>query len=304
MLKRKPISVEKRQSRMGYVFCLPLIIGLALIFLPNIVETILYSINDTVIDSNGFHLEWKGLFYYHRALFVNADFPQLLAGSYGTMFLQVPTIVVFSLFIASVLNQKFRGRVVARAIFFLPVVLATGIVLKVNAEADIMSIASNRSVMNDVIGGAGESGLNALSELLLSLNLGEDLVKFVSGAAQGVYDIVNNSGLQIFILLAAFQEIPNSLYEAAAVEGCSKWETFWKITIPSVSRQIVVVSVYTIIDAFTKNDSPLFTYINTKAWDGSPYAYATSMYIIYIISLALVLGLVAWLVSKLLKNLK
>lgn len=299
MRRRRHMSVESRQARMGYVFCLPLILGLAILFIPNIVKTVLYSLNETVITGDGYYLVWQGLENYHRALFVNADFPQLLVSSYGEMILQVPVIVIFSLFFASVLNQKFHGRVVARAIFFLPVILATGIVLKVDAEFDLTSIMPSRSTLNDAVGTAASGGMFGLEGLLTSLNFSESLIKFVSSAANGVYDIVNNSGMQIFILLAAFQEIPNSLYEAAQVEGCSKWETFWKITIPMVSRQIVVVTVYTIIDSFTKNNSALFSYISDKAWgSGSAYSLAMSMYLIYIVSLALILGLAAFIIVK------
>ena len=272
-------------------------------FIPELVETIIYSLNDIVITDDGFTLSWQGFKYYNSALFRNADFPQLLVSSFGEMIVQVPTIVVFSLFIASVLNTKFVGRVAARAIFFLPVVLATGIVLKLDLESNMMNFVSNRSSLDDAIAAATGGGFS-IEEILLSLNLGDEVVKFISGAANGVRDIINNSGLQIFILLAAFQEIPNSLYEAASVEGCSRWETFWKITIPMVSRQIVVVSVYTIIDAFTKNNSSLFLYISKKASDGSQYAVSTSMYVIYIVSLAIVLGLIALILSKVLKKLK
>ncbi len=294
----KSLSVEKKQSVMGYVFCAPFILGLIALFIPNIIDTIVFSFNDIVIrDGGGYDLEWIGLKWYHYSLFVDKEFIEYMFSSIGEMIVQVPTIVIFSLFFASVLNQNFKGRVVARAIFFLPVVLATGIVLKVDTEGfNLLQMAPTRDGINDAIGTVGSSGIN-VTDFLLSLDLGEDITKFLATTATGVYDIVNRSGMQIFILLAAFQEIPNSLYEAAQVEGCSKWETFWKITIPMVSKQIVVVTVYTIIDAFTRNDSELFKYIEEISWDGSPYAYATSMYMIYIIVLAAILGVLALLVG-------
>ncbi|MBR5451826.1 MAG: sugar ABC transporter permease [Clostridia bacterium] len=302
--KRRSLSVERKQSFMGYIFCLPFIIGLIALYIPNIIDTVVFSFNDTIIlDGGGYRLEWLGLRWYNHSLFVDEKFIQLLWSSIGEMLVQVPTIVVFSLFFASVLNQEFRGRVVARAIFFLPVVLATGIVLRVDNAFDLVAKVPSRDTLNDAIGTVGASGVD-ITEFLLSMNLGEDITKFLATTANGVYDIVNRSGMQIFILLAAFQEIPNSLYEAAQVEGCSKWETFWKITIPMVSKQIVVVTVYTIIDSFTRNDSALFLYIDEISWNGSPYAYATSMYIIYIVVLAALLGGAAFIASRFMKKSK
>ena len=302
--KRRSLSVEKKQSFMGYIFCLPFIIGLIALYIPNLIDTVVFSFNDTVIlDGGGYELEWLGLKWYNHSLFKDEKFIQLLWSSIGEMVVQVPTIVVFSLFFASVLNQEFKGRVVARAIFFLPVVLATGIVLKVDNSFNLLTAMPGRDTLNDAVGTVGGTGVD-ITQFLLSMNLGEDITKFLATTANGVYDIVNRSGMQIFILLAAFQEIPNSLYEAAQVEGCSKWETFWKITIPMVSKQIVVVTVYTIIDSFTRNDSALFTYINEISWNGSPYAYATSMYIIYILVLAVLLGGAAFIASYFMKRSK
>ena len=302
--KRRSLSVEKKQSFMGYIFCLPFIIGLIALYIPNLIDTVVFSFNETIIlDGGGYELKWLGLDWYIHSLRKDEKFVQLLWSSIGEMVVQVPTIVVFSLFFASVLNQEFKGRVVARAIFFLPVVLATGIVLKVDNSFNVLTAMPNRDTLNDAIGTVGGSGVD-ITQFLLSMNLGEDITKFLATTANGVYDIVNRSGMQIFILLAAFQEIPNSLYEAAQVEGCSKWETFWKITIPMVSKQIVVVTVYTIIDSFTRNDSALFTYINEISWNGSPYAYATSMYIIYILVLAVLLGGAAFIASYFMKRSK
>ncbi len=301
--KRRPLSLEKKQARMGYIFVIPLLFGLCFLFLPNIVNTVIFSLNDTEITPNGYVLHWRGLYYYNKALTENPQFTKLLISSYGEMVAQVPTIVVFSLFFASILNQKFKGRVVARAIFFLPVIISTGVMLSVNSAFNLVDFASGRSSLNDAIDTASASGLD-ITMLLKELNLGEGITDFIASAANGVYDIVSSSGMQIFILLAAFQEIPNPLYEAAQVEGCSKWETFWKITIPMVSRQIVVVTVYTVIDSFTKNNSALFKYISDNTWSRTQYADGTSMYMIYALSLAVVLGLVAGLTSLISKKLK
>lgn len=290
------MSFEKKQRLAGYVFIAPLIFGACILFLPNIVKTFVFSMNDIVLGDSAYTLEWKGLKYYYDALFVNADFIQYVIKSLGEMLVYVPTIIVFSLFMASILNQKFHGRVLARAIFFLPVVLATGIVTKTDMIYDLVSAVDGRVALED----SGQ--LVNMSSFLYSLNFNKTLTNVVVQAANGIESIVTSSGMQIFILLAAFQEIPISSYEAAAVEGASKWETFWKITIPSVKNQIVVTSVYTVIDIFTKTDNTIFNYIHKIGFAGNQYGYAMAMYIIYLLAVGLMLGIAMLTIGRMLRE--
>lgn len=294
--KRKQMSFEKKQRLAGYVFISPLIFGTCILFLPNIIKTFVFSMNDIVLGDSAYTLEWKGFKYFYEALFVNADFIQYVIQSLGEMLVYVPTIIVFSLFMASILNQKFRGRVLARSIFFLPVVLATGIVTKTDMMYDLVSTIDGRVTLE-------ESGqLVNMAGFLYSLNFNKTLTNVVVSAANGIENIVTSSGMQIFILLAAFQEIPQSSYEAAAVEGASKWETFWKITIPSVKNQIVVTSVYTVIDIFTKTDNAIFNYIHDIGFAGNQYGYAMAMYIIYLVAVGLMLGIAMLTIGRMLRE--
>ena len=67
----------------------------------------------------------------------------------------------------------------------------------------------------------------------------------------------------IIVFLTVPQSLSPSLYEAADVEGCSAWESFWKITFPMVSPLLLVNCIYTIIDFFMKNDNTVMEHINT-----------------------------------------
>ena len=118
---RFSLSFEKKQKIAGYLFVFPIIFGALILFLPNLIKTVIFSLNEINLGGNGYSLSWKGLDYYYEVLFVNADFIQYVIRSFGEMIVYVPTIIIFSLFMASVLNQKFEGRVVARAIFFLQI---------------------------------------------------------------------------------------------------------------------------------------------------------------------------------------
>ncbi len=294
--ERRRMSFEKKQRLAGYLFISPLILGVCILFLPNIVKTVVFSMNDIVIGKSTYTLDFQGFKYYYDALFVDSDFIQNVIRGTGQMIVQVPTIIIFSLFMASILNQKFKGRVFARAVFFLPVVLATGLVSKADMVYDLVGTLSGRVALEE--GGQ----LVNMSGFLYSLNFNESLIKVVVDAANGIEDVVTYSGMQIFLLLAAFQEIPPSSYEAAAVEGASKWETFWKITIPSVKNQIVVASVYTVIDMFTRPDNPVFTYVHNIAFNGNQYGFAMAMYIIYLLVLGVLLGTVMLAVARAMKK--
>lgn len=291
--ERRPLSFEQKQRLAGYAFISPLIFGFFILFLPSIVKTFVFSLNDIVIGNSAYTLEWKGFDYYYEALFVNADFIQYVIKSLGEMLVYVPTIIIFSLFMASLLNQTFKGRVFARSVFFLPVVLATGIVTKADMNYDLVEVISGMTELNEE-----GTQLIGMASFLYSLNFSPALIEIVVTAANGIENVVNSSGMQIFILLAAFQEIPQSSYEAAAVEGASKWETFWKITIPSVKNQIILTAIYTVIDIFTKTDNKLFNFIYEIGFEGNQYGLAMAMYIIYLLAIGVMLGIVMLTIGR------
>lgn len=297
MKKTKTFSLERKRARYGYLFTLPLILGLVFIFIPNLVQTVMYSLNETVITGSGYTLEWIGLKYYIKAFAGDAKFLQYMLSSLGELLVQVPVILVFSLFMAMVLNQKFKGRVVARAIFFLPLVLSTGIISRVEASTHLDSLMSMRDALEGMQGTQFD-----LSQLLLSMNFNSTLSDIVVSAATGIKDIVNASGMQIFIFLAAFQQIPVSVYEAAQVEGCSKWVLFWKVVIPMTAKQILVAGVYTVVDVFTRTDGALFTYIQEMAYTNNQYSYAMAMYLVYAMGLGIMMAIALATVYKLMNH--
>lgn len=298
MKKKKVLSLERKRARCGYIFTLPFILGIVLLFIPNVFKTFLFSVNDVIIDASGYTLESAGFQYYYKALFEDAQFIRYVAGALSELLIEVPIILVFSLFMAMVLNQEFKGRVVARAIFFLPVVLSTGIIANVDANAGMNTLMSIRNALDT----DGAQIGSELTRLLTSMNFNETLTEIVVNAANGVGDIVNASGMQIFIFLAAFQQIPLSVFEAAQVEGCSKWVLFWKIILPMTSKQIIVAGVYTVIDVFTRTDSELFEYINTTAYTNNQYSLAMAMYLIYALGLAVMMGIALTTIYKMIRK--
>lgn len=294
---RKKRSLEKRRAFAGYFFIFPLILGVAFVFIPNMIQTFMFTLNDiTVKIGGGFDLKSVGFAHFDYSWNTDPQFKILLAGSIRQLVTDVPVLMIFSLFMATILNQKFKGRLLARAIFFVPVILATGIIARVESVTNIMNIVE----VSRESGGAslGTAEFAAFEQMLSSLNFNSFLINIVVGAANGIYRVVQSCGIQIFIFMAGLQEVPYSLYEAADVEGCSKWELFWKITLPLISPQIVVCSIYTIVDAFSKPNSPLFEHVNQIAFSQNQYGLATAMYMIYFLCIAAILAVVGLVMSR------
>jgi ABC-type polysaccharide transport system permease subunit len=91
-------------------------------------------------------------------------------------------------------------------------------------------------------------------QMFTALGLPTSIVEYVSGAVGRISDIINASGVQIIIFIAALQSIPGSMYEVAKIEGATAYETFWKVTFPMVLPHIITNVVYTVVDSFTQSD--------------------------------------------------
>lgn len=268
----------RKRDWAGYIFTLPFILGLVLIFLPALVNLFRFSLNEIQVLSQGrgYALDFAGISYYRKALMEDPRFNRMLVELLGGTLVQTPVILIFSLLLASILNQKFKGRTVARMIFFIPVVVSTGVIAYV--QNNWVSIMTVSGMGNALTGGEGAG----LYELLNQVNVGQGLIQVVINAASGLNKIIRSAGMQIFVLLAALQEIPDSMYEAARVEGCSAWECFWKITIPSVVPQIIICGVYTLISIFTATDTQIYEYISNQEFVNNQLSFAAAMNVLYL----------------------
>lgn len=296
MKRKRRVSLKAKQQRYGYLFVLPVIIGFVFIFLPNLFMTIQFSLNDVQINgSEGYTLVWKGLEYYKEALFVNTTFIPKVVASYQKLIVDVPVILIFSLLISCMINQKFKGRAAARAIFFIPVFLTAGVLGFI--EGDILGSVNSGGVDT----GTALDGALAfdMAELLSKINFSDTLIKIVQSAVSNIYSILISSGMQIYIFLAGIQEIPEYMYEAAAIEGCSKWESFWKITIPMLVPQIIVNLVYTIV--IVGENSEVLKYTN-EASTYATYGLVTAMCMLYLATLAVFLGIIFFVLGRLNKD--
>ena len=297
--KKKIASLDRRKARAGWFFVLPFVIGFVLIYLPIIFSSIkssFMSINVTTREE--VFVGWKN---YSTALFEEADFVQTLITGLKELIFNIPAILIFSLFVAVILNQKMIGRAAFRAIFFLPVVVSTGMMESIISASQAFS-GSGMDLGMEESAAEGVQGNLALEKLLTdvfaNLGFGEGLVKYIISAVESISSIVNRSGVQILIFLAALQSISPAIYESCEIDGATSWETFWKITFPMVSPMILVNGVYTIIDNFTTDSNTVMRVINkTYGESASGANVSAAMGWMYFLMVLLVVGVVAAIFS-------
>lgn len=301
--QRKPRNLRRRNAIAGYLFIAPFIIGFLVFLLKPMIESFQMSLSKVIIAASqkeggkGFIMEtittWKDSNYY-RAFFYDPDYKNRLVDSLKGMAIQVPAIIVFSFFIALLLNQEFKGRGFVRAIFFLPVILSSGVIVGLEYNNTLMAS------MKDVIAETGE-GFNitaSLETILRTTGLGSRILEPVFQIINAVYDVALASGIQIVIFISGLQTVSPSMYEAAKIEGCTAWESFWKITFPLVSSMILVNLVYTMIDFLMRTDNQVMDLVTLKVNPQMEYGLSAAMAWSYFGIVAAILGILAAIISK------
>jgi len=300
---KKQRNLRRRNAITGYFFISPFIIGFLVFLLKPMIESFRMSFCNVLIAAGqqeggkGFILEpiktWKDSNYY-RAFLYDPYFKNRLVDSLKEMAIQVPAILVFSFFIALILNQEFKGRGFVRAIFFLPVILSSGVIVGLEYNNSLMS------GMQDVIKEAG-NGINitaTLETILKTTGLGGKILDPVFKIIEAVYDVALASGIQIVIFISGLQTVSSSMYEAAKIEGCTAWESFWKITFPLVSSMILVNLVYTTVDFLMRTDNQAMVSITEKVNPQMEYGLSAAMAWSYFGIVAAVLGILTAIISK------
>jgi ABC-type sugar transport system permease subunit len=282
------LSLRARHALQGYAFVLIWIVGFVLFTFTPLVETFRYSLNQVIVSATGVEQTYIAWQNYTRALFTDPTFIELLIEYIVETLVSVPIILIFSMIIALFLNLKLPGKGLFRTIFFLPVVITSGPVIRElvsQGATSVPQIASSPAVLEFVA--QLPRALRGPTEYLLT--------SFIL--------ILWFSGVQILIYLASLQKIDRSIYEAAAIDGASSWETFWKITLPSLSTTNVVVAIYTIITLSHFSENKIVRYIYAQTYDiKGGIGYASAMSFLYFAALTLILLLVylllAWRAQK------
>lgn len=296
--RRRAASLDKRKAMGGWLFVAPFVIGLILIYLPVIADSFKYSLSSMTFDkTQGFVVEFVGLENYQEALFVDPSFVQTLISGIKNLIIDIPSIVIFSLFIAVILNQKVLGRAAFRAIFFIPVITATGLmgsIASASAAYDDYMMDQSSGITTGALESGFSFGVGNITRMFESMKIGTELTDFVVGAVGRISSIIDRCGVQMLILLAALQSISPAIYESCSIDGATTWETFWKITLPMISPMILVATIYTIIDSFTSEDNQVMRYINNVYNEAGGNVLSAAMaWIYFAIVIVIVLVVVA-----------
>lgn len=288
--KRSPLSYERKKRTVGYLFLLPWLIGMVFFFIGPIFQSILFSLGELRIGSD-YGVTITGFNHYIKAFTEDSNFIPLLTASLPPYVYQVPITVFLSLFLALLLNRKFFGRTVVRGIFFLPIIIANGVVITI-LNGDAMS--------QDMLSQNGTSAMfnsEMLGLLMEKMPGGSELMGFVTTFVDSVFSLLWTSGIQTLLFMTALQSIPVSMYEAARMEGGTSWEIFWKITLPMTSSTILLNVVYTLIDTFGSSGNRIMRYIFSYV-TGGDFNYSAAMMWVYTLIVGLAVAICFWIINR------
>lgn len=296
-IRNRQLTTAGRDCVAGWLFTLPLILGFIFFYLSSLITYITMAFSEMSLNEMG-NLEFIPVKTqnFYEALFENEDYLKQIFSNIGSLLIMFPAVLLFSFFIAVLLNQKFRGRTFARVIFFLPVIIASGVCALYQTDA------LTDTAVNAVAGmGNSPDGTMSLTNAMLSI-LGEasdtPLFKVVETLVSKIYDIVSMSGVQILIFLVGLQAISPSLYEASAIEGATAWENLWKITLPMISPIILVNAVYTIVDILGSTTNTLVNDIYKIAMTDMDYGLSAAMGVLYFGITLIIVCIVIFAVSR------
>lgn len=298
------LRFDVQKKVVSIIFLLPILIGFMVFFAYPMIRSIIYSMSTLELSSEGIIIHFSQffsagdikvnnftnpistdiLYNFKYALQVDADYPVELLNTLGSTASDCAVITIFSLLMAVMLNGKFKGRGLIRAIFFLPVVLNSDVVNGIVSSID--PTGGNQNLL---------TGFFDISVFMQGIGVPKTLVTFLSGITSGISDTIKQSGIQILIFLTAIQSVPKHLYEAAKMEGATQYEMFWKITLPMVSPMIPTVIVYTVVDSYLT--SSINTVIKTYS-ETSQYGIHAAMSWIYLGVIAVFLVVVLGILSK------
>ena len=265
-----------RKAIAGYMFILPWIIGFVVFSAYPMFFSLYMSFCKVYVTTTGIVTQFIGWLNYNYAFFTDPTFIQTLVTFLQSALFEIPVIIIFSLFVALLINQPIRMKGFFRAIFFLPVIISSG------------------EVINQLFSqGAGTLPLVKSYGIIafIQANIGPAWSTPIIAVIQQLVLVLWYSGVQILIFLAGLQKVSSQTYEAAAIDGASPWQSFWKITLPEVKPFILVNLIYTTVDLFTNSLNQVVILIQQDMFNITigGYGYSSALAWIYFLVIFLII---------------
>lgn len=290
----KLAGLQKRKAISGYLFILPFILGFLTFMVKPFFQSLYMSFCNVDVSAGGFQNNFIGISNYVKAFTIDTEFNRLLVEEITRMGINSVAVMVFSFFVALIINQKFKGRALVRAIFFLPVILSSGVILGVEYDNELLS--SVQEAIQENTNGSSITG--AIESILEATGMGTRAFQVVFDIVDGIYDVAITSGIQIIIFLSGLQTISANMYEAAQIEGCTAWESLWKITFPMISSLFLVNWIYTIVDFCMRSDNEVMEKISDEMIAQINYGFSSALAWIYFLIVIVIIGISSFIISK------
>ena len=232
--RRRSSRLKRQQTRFAWLMLLPALAVVAIVALYPLGLTVWQSFTNEQFLAGIAPTEFVGLDNY-RSLLDDTIFRDTIWLTFKFTVITVAFELVLGMIIALVVNSGFKGRGVMRAVMLVPWAIPT-----------VISAAMWKWMYNDIFG--------VINDGLTRLHIVDHNVAWISQpntalASVCVVDIWKTTPFVALLLLAGLQVIPTELYEAANVDGVSKWQQFRRITLPLLKPAILVTVIFRTLDA-------------------------------------------------------
>jgi ABC-type sugar transport system permease subunit len=277
---KNPKPSGKQRNLAGYLFSAHWAVGFLALTLYPLLFSLYMSTRSVRVSATGITSVPMGIQNFSYALTLDIKFIMALLESIRFIGIITPLVIILSFIIALLLNQPIKMRALFRAIYFFPVIIISG---------SLMSLLGDNGVF-DIINLDRSGVFRALNQAGLGVFM--EAVRFL---VSNIFTVLWFSGVQILIYLSGLQKISRSLYEAAWIDGASRWQCFWKITLPSTSQFTLINMVYTVVTlaTFPIGSNGVIEKIRVDMFGTLQFqglGYASAMAWIYFVVIILILG--------------
>jgi len=232
--RRRRTKLQRRQTRIGWLLLIPSLAVVAFVAIYPLGKTVYQSFTNQEFLAGITPTEWVGLDNY-RTLWHDTIFRDAVVQTIKFTVITVSFEFVLGLIIALVVNSSFKGRGLMRAVMLVPWAIPTVVAAKMW-----------QWMLDDVYG--------VVNDLGVRLHILSHSHAWISDPATSLgavcaVDIWKTTPFVALLLLAGLQVIPGDVYEAASVDGASKWQQFWRITLPLLRPAILVTLIFRTLDA-------------------------------------------------------